>query len=281
MNSSSRTRRLGAAAFIGAFALTAMTATSRRTDRESARDWMRHLGDRVKRPIARRRGSILRELREEASDDVVLADRVRSSLGPLLKELDTPHIHVMAEGNRVLLHGEVVDGAARAQIEAAVRKIAGVGTVATYLKVGLFVGEDRPSRGHQDIPSRANRAFHDALSHVGLSGRPAELALIETLQLFTDATPEGERAHLFAHLPVDVRSLLKTNSCGCPSEPVADVADFVARVRSESGLKLSEARLAVNTVIRELLVLVPEECDDIAAVLPPGLREVWKPADAR
>lgn len=110
--------------------------------------------------MRRRRGSILHELRNDATDDVVLADRVRSSVGPLLKELDTPRIHVMAEGNRVLLHGEVVDGAARAWIEEAVRNVEGVGTVANVSasrvvdrRVASLAGPSRhPVSGEPCVP---------------------------------------------------------------------------------------------------------------------------------
>jgi hypothetical protein len=58
----------------------------------------------------------LREQRNAEADYVVIADRVRSSIGSLLTELDAPRIHVMAEGSKV--------------------------------RVGLLPGDSRPSNGH-------------------------------------------------------------------------------------------------------------------------------------
>src|ERR1700687_6230895 len=41
----------------------------------------------------------------DVSDDV-LADRIRSTLGPLEKRLDVPRVHVMVEDHVAVLHGE-------------------------------------------------------------------------------------------------------------------------------------------------------------------------------
>jgi hypothetical protein len=43
--------------------------------------------------------------------DGVLADRVRSTLGPLEHYLDIPRVHVRAEGHDVHLHGGVTSEA--------------------------------------------------------------------------------------------------------------------------------------------------------------------------
>ena len=40
-------------------------------------------------------------------DAVTLADRIRSTIGPLERVLDLPHVHVMVEGHVALLHGDV------------------------------------------------------------------------------------------------------------------------------------------------------------------------------
>jgi uncharacterized protein (DUF2267 family) len=274
MSRKSGVRSIAWLVIIGAVAAAAVAA--RRQPRRP--EWLRHVGDVLKRPVQRAQGGLLREARHEMVDDVVVADRVRSHIGPLLKEFDTPRVHVMAEGSRVLLHGEVVDEQARSTIEKAVRQVDGVSTVASYLSVGLLAGEARPSAGHHEIPSRANRLFHDALQHAGLAGRPAELALVEALRGFTDTLPEGERAHVLAHLPRDVRSLMsEQHTCSQPL-PVDDAEDLIARVEMASGLKRAESALAVRTVVGELALLVPEECDDVYAVLRPGLRGLWKPA---
>ena len=80
-------------------------------------------------------------------EDRVLADRVRSVLGPLEHRLDIPRVHVMAEGHNVLLHGDV---ASEEQVETLVEvvgQIPGVQGVKSHLHVGLFPGDTRPSEG--------------------------------------------------------------------------------------------------------------------------------------
>ena len=231
---------------------------------------------RINGYLGRRRGALLNEIRAVEVDEVVLADRVRSTLGPLQKELDLPRLHVIAEGDRVLLHGEVDSDASRERVEAAVREIVGVGSVGSYLRVGLLAGDSRPSSGHHDDePSRMARHFHDALSGVGISGRPADLALAETLRLWSNVIPAGERAHLRAHLSKDVKSLMHAERHGRSNNRVGDVAELVDQVRVRSGLASAQAKQAVQTIVHELRTLVPEECDDITVVLPMELRPLW------
>lgn len=116
----------------------------------------RRVRGRINGYIGRRRGALITERRAIEVDEVVLADRVRSDIGPLLKELDIPRVHVMAEGDRVLLHGEVDSEDSRQQVEAAVHQTVGVGRVGSYLRVGLLAGDSRPSSGHHDDdPSRS------------------------------------------------------------------------------------------------------------------------------
>ncbi len=225
--------------------------------------------------VGRRRGALLHERRAIDVDEVVLADRVRSTLGPLQKELDLPRLHVMAEGDRVLLHGEVDSEASRDRVEAAVRATVGVGSVGSYLRVGLLAGDSRPSSDlHDDDPSRMARHFHDALTGVGISGRPADLALAETLRLWSNVIPAGERAHLKAHLSKDVQALMHSERHG-RSNRVGDAAELINQVRIRSGLAPAQAKQAVHTIVHELRTLVPEECDDITVVLPMELRPLW------
>ena len=56
----------------------------------------------------------------------VLADRIRSSLGPLEARMDLPHVHVMAEDHIALLHGDVATAEQADQMEAAVAAVSGV-----------------------------------------------------------------------------------------------------------------------------------------------------------
>src|SRR5690606_6673259 len=95
--------------------------------------------------------------------DTVLADRIRSTLGPLEKRLDVPRVHVMVEDHVALLHGEVGAEAEAEDIEVAVAAVPGVQGVESYLHVGLWDGSDRPSAGRAvEQPSDARRRLLDA-----------------------------------------------------------------------------------------------------------------------
>jgi BON domain-containing protein len=80
--------------------------------------------------------------------DPVLADRVRSALGPIEKRLDLPRVHVMVERHVVLLHGDVGTEAQAREIEEAVGAVSGVRGVESHLHVGLLRSDTRPSAGH-------------------------------------------------------------------------------------------------------------------------------------
>ena len=84
---------------------------------------------------------------EEVADDV-LADRVRSTLGPVEKRLDLPHVHVMVEDGVAILHGDVANGADALTIETAVEHVPGVKAVDSRLYLHLLPGDSRPSEGH-------------------------------------------------------------------------------------------------------------------------------------
>ena len=66
-------------------------------------------------------------------DDATLADRVRSSIGPLEKRLHVPRVHVTVENGTVILHGEVPSNEAEAEIVKAIDGIAGVRDVRSHL----------------------------------------------------------------------------------------------------------------------------------------------------
>jgi hypothetical protein len=82
-------------------------------------------------------------------DDLTLADRVRSQLGPLEKRLDVPHVHVMVEDHVVLLHGEVEWPHEAASIEEAARRVSGVRDVESHLRTGALPSNLRPSAGRR------------------------------------------------------------------------------------------------------------------------------------
>jgi hypothetical protein len=84
----------------------------------------------------RAKGLAYRSLRRHPDadvDDATLADRVRSSIGPLEKRLHVPRVHVTVEHGTVILHGDVPDPEAEAEIVKAVDSIAGVQGVQSHL----------------------------------------------------------------------------------------------------------------------------------------------------
>ena len=141
----------------------------------AGRRWSRHLAREVRRAALYHAGR-LEGLRyrmaggepHPTATDHVLADRVRSTIGPLEHRLDVPRIHVMARGHDVVLHGDV-DSAEHAEvIEAAVRHVAGVHHVESHLAVGLIAGDTRPSEGagpHAGDDRRADSRHRHLATH--------------------------------------------------------------------------------------------------------------------
>ncbi|HWL35552.1 MAG TPA: DUF2267 domain-containing protein [Frankiaceae bacterium] len=215
---------------------------------------------------------------DAGADDGVVADRVRSVLGSLTQRLDVPHVHVTVEDGVVLLHG-VVDRAAQAvRIEQTALEVYGVTGVASYLHVGLTPGDTRPSAGH-GLPSPVLRRLLDAAGAAGIA--PADRARVvrAVLSTFADRLPEGERAHVMAHVPLDVKVLLAAPRCS-GRHPARTVATFADRVATAAGALTRDDALAASVaVLRELRADVPDEAADVAAVLPAELRSLW-PANA-
>lgn len=144
---SSRSRRWTAPLALagGAVALrpgTAANHTVRRGLRAAGRT-MRHVAGQLKGTAYRLSGG---HPDPRVSDDV-LADRIRSSLGPIEKRLDLPRIHVMVEKHVALLHGDVATPADADELVAAVERVPGVAGVESRLHVGLIPGDTRPSEG--------------------------------------------------------------------------------------------------------------------------------------
>jgi osmotically-inducible protein OsmY len=92
---------------------------------------------------------LLRRHPDEHVDDRTLADRIRSTLGPLEKRLDIPHVHVMVTDHVATLHGDVGSESDVERIKAAVAKVAGVRQVDSKLHVGLIKGDSRPSENRR------------------------------------------------------------------------------------------------------------------------------------
>lgn len=86
--------------------------------------------------VNRSKGLAYRAMRRHPDttvDDSVLADRIRSTIGPLEKQLHNSRINVTVEKGVAILHGDVGSAAAARQIEEAVGGVAGVQDVRSHL----------------------------------------------------------------------------------------------------------------------------------------------------
>ena len=247
---------------------------SRELDRASRR--MRYLSGRLQGVSYRLRG---RQPDPEASG-ILLADRVRSTLGPLEKRLDLPRIHVMAEDHVVLLHGEVGAPSDIDEIERAVAAVSGVRGVESYLHVGFTRGETRPSAGRAARePSDAFRRLVAAAHSAGVSDEAAPAVVRGVLAAIAERIPEGERGQVAAHLPDDVRVLFTPPHRLRHLAPARTVAQLVGRITASTEAMPPEAAVSITReVIGQLRSLVPDEEADVAAVLPTELRELWEKA---
>jgi uncharacterized protein (DUF2267 family) len=216
-------------------------------------------------------------------DDNTLADRVRSTIGPVERRLDLPHVHVMVVGGTASLHGEVGTAADAAAIEAATAKVSGVRAVESYLHVGLLRSDSRPSEGRaHEPPSDAMDLLLGAAIGAGVDDEHAGTVVRATLAAFTERLPLGERRQLVQHLPHDVRALLEpVRRHGPPAEDVDTVPELVGRVLVGSGASVPVATGAVHAILTQLRALVPEETADVSAVLPRDLRQFWESAETK
>jgi uncharacterized protein (DUF2267 family) len=212
------------------------------------------------------------------SDDV-LVQRVRSALGPIEKQLDLPRIHVMVEDGLVILHGEVAHPDDIWQLERGALHVSGVRSVASYLHAGLAKGSTRPSTGHLEAsikPSAARAALLAAARDAGVSEHDAPRVARAVLATFTERIPADERRQLLAHLPQDARQFAgPPRHHGKETARFRTVAEMASAVSSAESLTGEQADAVTRAVIARLRSLVPEEADDVAAVLPPGLRALW------
>ncbi len=209
-------------------------------------------------------------------DDRTLANRIRSSLGPLERRLDVPHVHVFVVGHLVMLHGAVGDESDAKAIEEAVLHVSGVHDLESYLHIGMVAGDTRPSEGGESAgPSGPMRSLLDA-ARTGGAGAHAGEAVRATLATLADRLPDGERQHLLAHLPGDVRALVVAPRRHRTERLARTAPELVAIVVSEGrGVASDRAPMIVEGILGRLRTLVPEEAADIAAVLPDELREFW------
>jgi uncharacterized protein (DUF2267 family) len=243
------------------------------------------LGRRARYAVGRLEGLRYRlagRIPDPAVSDHVLADRIRSSLGGLEKHLDVPRVHVMVDNHVALLHGEVPSVADRSTIEWAVLDTPGVRGIESYLHVGLLPGSTRPSEGRaqaEEAPSAAMRQLLHAARDAGAAEDDARAAVRAVLATFAERIPEDERDQLLAHLPADVRGLAAVpRRQGEAVTRLRTLSELVTAIASRNGMSLERAQSITESVLAHLRLLVPEEVEDVAAVLPEELRQLWTAA---
>ena len=271
----------GGAALVGA-GLAARSRAGRRARRELHRHRRRMVGH-VRHLAGRWQGAVYRlygSRPDPAVIDTVLADRIRSTLGPLEARLDLPRAHVMCQDHVALLHGDVATADQAREIEAAVAAVPGVAGVRSFLHVGLLPGDSRPSdggRGRQ--PSLALRRLRDAAVTAGADETRSVAAVRAVLAAFVGELPEGERGHFMVHLPADVRVLLEPDLREPAPPHVRRLGELVIDVvGATEGVPLGRAEHVIESVLGSLRELVPEEARDVSAVLPADLRRFWEGA---
>ncbi len=249
-----------------------------------ARHLARQAGDRLvshaRHGIGRWQGAryhLARRRPDPNVSDLILADRIRSSLGRLEKRLDLPHVHVMVEDHTVLLHGEVDTPENIRVMEEAVANVSGVVGIESHLHTGLTRGDTRPSQGKAERHlSQARQRLELAARQAGVSDRQAVGAVRAVLGALSERIPEDELRHLRSHLPADVQVLMEPpRRTGAGFRRVRTVPEFVAEVLSVDGIPPDSARAVVGAILTTLKELVPEEATDVAAVLPEELRHLW------
>lgn len=213
-------------------------------------------------------------------DHNVLADRIRSTIGPLERRLDLPHVHVMVEDHVALLHGDVSTATEADEIEAAAAAVSGVRGVESYLHVGLLRGDTRPSEGRRvRPPSTAMQRLLAVTETAGITGVHRARALCAVLSAFVDGLPPEEGRQLLLHLPADVRQLESLpRLLGLPAVRARSAADLGCLVARLGGVPDAAALPVIVAVLAEVRTLVPEETADVASVLPADLRALWAPA---
>jgi uncharacterized protein (DUF2267 family) len=210
----------------------------------------------------------------DVSDDV-LADRVRSILGPTERRLDIPRVHVMVDDGVVTLHGAVSSDIDAHELEFTAHRVPGVRGVASYLHVGLGPADTRPSEGRASRPrSAAYDTLVEAARRAGVGAGEEERCVRAVLGPFMERVPLDERHQVLTHLPADARALAEVPRRHGKSR-LRTVDDLDVEVERLAGVDPLVADALSFTVLGALRALVPEEVADVAAVLPAGLRATW------
>ena len=135
-----------------------------------------------------------------SAEDRITADRVRSELGPLLKERDQPHVHVLVTNGVATLHGDVTDLATRAAVESRVLDVPGVHGLRSRLHIGLLQSDTRPSSGRtaQHQHRVLEKVSHNLRASEVMSASPVTVAPETTIFSAYDTILR----HRIHHLPV-------------------------------------------------------------------------------
>jgi uncharacterized protein (DUF2267 family) len=216
---------------------------------------------------------------DPAVPDDVLADRIRSGLGPLEHRLDVPRVHVMVEHHIALLHGEVPSVTDRAAIERAVLDTPGVRGLESFLHVGLTPGSTRPSAGRAEAAAAPSAALQELLEAAGDAGAPEDRtrsAVRAVLGAFAGRIPADEREQLLVHLPADVRELAAVPRIAGDALARMRTVEELVLAATAPGLTPDQGRAVAEAVLTHVRRLVPEEAADIEAVLPAELKGLWR-----
>lgn len=214
-------------------------------------------------------------VRDVAPIDADLADHVRSELGPIVKELDLPHVHVMAEGRHVMLHGDVSSLDDAVTIEAAVLAMPVVDSIESHLHLGLLPSDTRPSESpiqhspmYDALIAAAERAKvdHDAQRY----------AIHGALAALLDVIPHDERDQVLSHFPDDVKALATPRRRLGETYHGHSVLDVEIATSLRGGIPLAKAEKLVPSVVGVIRSFVPEEDADVQATLGRRLRAYWK-----
>jgi hypothetical protein len=142
------TKRLVQGAVLTAGVIGAVAASAPEPARRLARRVSKRLTRDVNYAVASAPGILYRLAGRRPDPNVpddVLADRIRSSLGPLEVRLDVPRVHIMVNEHVAMVHGDVPDAKSARAIDHAIRRVSGVRDVESHLHVGLIAGDTRPS----------------------------------------------------------------------------------------------------------------------------------------
>ncbi|HEY6744400.1 MAG TPA: DUF2267 domain-containing protein [Mycobacteriales bacterium] len=205
---------------------------------------------------------------DETVADDILADRVRTSLGPVLHRLDLPRLHVTVERHIVTLHGDVGSLSDVRTIGRAVAAVPGVLGVRSALHVGLLRGDTRPSWSRRSAaPSRALERLLEAADRGGVEHARRAAAVAAVLSGIATWLPGEDWRRVRVHLPADVRSFARRGS-----RPTGNGRDLVTTVAERLEIPGPVAAQTVRAVAEELARLVPERAAAIESVLPEDTR---------